>query len=148
MEVIFDYVSKKITNLKAERETYKKQYLAQKEISNSLSTQINDNHSLVTESSIVKELQAEIRGRNRFYNLSIDRRDLIIYDFEQRVVQLKQQAAGEVARRVELRLRRIDEEVAKQVELRLRRLDEESAWALPSRELTVSDCPDNVSVGR
>jgi hypothetical protein len=65
MEVIFDYVSKKITNLKAERETYKKQYLAQREISNSLSTQINDNHSLVTESSIVKELQAEIRGRNR-----------------------------------------------------------------------------------
>jgi hypothetical protein len=133
MEVIFDYVSKKITNLKAERETYKKQYLAQKEISNSLSTQINDNHSLVTESSIVKELQAEIRGRNRFYNLSIDRRDLIIYDFEQRVVQLKQQAPGEVAG---------------QVALRLRRILEERAAALPSRELTISDCPDNVSVGR
>jgi hypothetical protein len=82
MKIIFDYMSKEITQLKAEKETYKKQYLAQKEISNSLSTQINDNHFLVTESSMVKELQAEIRGRKRFYNLTVDRRDVTIHNLK------------------------------------------------------------------
>jgi hypothetical protein len=82
---------------------------------------------------MVKELQAEIRGRKRFYNLTVDRRDRIIHDLEQRIVQLAQQTAGEVAR---------------QVDSRLRRILGERALALPSRELTVSDCPDNVSVGR
>jgi hypothetical protein len=133
MKILFDYMSKEITNLKAEKEEYKTKYLARKEVSNSLSTQINEHHSLVTESSLVKELQAEIRGRHHLYILSIDRRDLIIHEYEQRVIQLKQQAAGEVAR---------------QVDLRLRRILEERASALPWRELTVSDCPDNVSVGR
>jgi hypothetical protein len=82
MKIIFDYMSKEITQLRAEKEGYKKQYLAQKEISNSLSTQINDNHSLVTESSMVKELQAEIRGRKRFYNLTVDRRDVTIHNLK------------------------------------------------------------------
>jgi hypothetical protein len=131
MKILFDYMSKEITNLKAEKEEYKTKYLARKEVSNSLSTQINEHHSLVTESSLVKELQAEIRGRHHLYILSIDRRDLIIHEYEQRVIQLKQQAAGEVAR---------------QVDLRLRRILEERASALPWRELTVSDCPDNVGI--
>ena len=63
MQVIFDYMSKEMMRLEAEKEEHKKKYLEQKEIANRLSDQINDNHSLVTESSLVEELQTEIRQR-------------------------------------------------------------------------------------
>jgi hypothetical protein len=67
MKAIFDVMSNEITKLKSEKEDNKKKYLEQKRISDSLSDQINDNHSLVTESSLVKELQADIRRRRRAY---------------------------------------------------------------------------------
>ena len=63
MKIIFDHMSSEITKLKAEKESYKNKYLEQQKIANSLNAQIHDNHSLVTESSLVKELRAELVGR-------------------------------------------------------------------------------------
>jgi len=63
MKIIFDHMSKEIATLKAEKESYKNKYLEQQKIANSLNAQIHDNHSLVTESSLVKELRAELMGR-------------------------------------------------------------------------------------
>jgi hypothetical protein len=73
MKVIFDYMSNEITKLKAGKADYKKRYLEQKKIADSLSDQINDYHSLVTESSLVKESQADVRRRRRVYRQSLDR---------------------------------------------------------------------------
>lgn len=63
MKIIFDHMTSEITKLKAEKESHKNKYLEQQKIANSLNAQINDNHSLVTESSLVKELRAELMGR-------------------------------------------------------------------------------------
>jgi predicted P-loop ATPase/GTPase len=97
MKVIFDYMSNEITKLKAEKEDYKKRYLEQKNIADSLSDQINDNHSLVTESSVVKELQAEIRRRRRSYRQSLDRTRRIEREVLQEAIQVQQRFSDQLA---------------------------------------------------
>jgi Zn-finger protein len=97
MRVIFDHMSNEITKLKAEKEEYKKRCLEQKRITDSLSDQINDNHSLVTESSLVKELQAEIRRGRRAYRQFLDGARRTEREILQEAIQVQQRFSDQLA---------------------------------------------------
>lgn len=96
MKVLFDHMSKETKELKAEKEAYKKKYLEQEKIATSLSAQINDNHSLVTESSLVKELRTELTQRTLFARRERAQLGQLVEERETEIANFRQQLITEM----------------------------------------------------
>jgi hypothetical protein len=115
MQVIFDYMSKEMMRLEAEKEECKKKYLEQKEIANRLSDQINDNHSLVTESSLVEELQTEITQRAQSPRNAAVLHPRYVQGLRQEVLVEQQRwdahMASQIQREKKLRLQQLEKDI-------------------------------------